>query len=267
MSTEISNRTVSVWDGKIDLGVQVRGSGPALIYLHPAAGLAWDPFLERLAESYTVYAMEFPGTTPGDPYAIHQVDDIHDAVMIYDEALNGLGVENPVLMGQSFGGMLALELAAAYPSRFAKVIVLDPIGLWNENDPVVNWMEVGQEALPALLFKDPAGPAAQAAFAMPEDPELAVTVGAQLVWNLGCTGKLVWPIPDLGLDKRLHRVSADTLIVWGADDALISAKYADDLGGRIANSRVEIVADSGHIPQLEQTDVTYGLVSGFLGGG
>src|SRR6185369_9542882 len=50
---------------------------------HPAAGLAWDPFLSHLAERYTVYAPEFPGTSVGDPYAIHQVDDLTDLVVLY----------------------------------------------------------------------------------------------------------------------------------------------------------------------------------------
>ena len=60
---EIEQRDVPVWDDRLELGVQVTGSGPPLVYLHPAAGLAWDPFLERLAEERTVYAPQVPGTT------------------------------------------------------------------------------------------------------------------------------------------------------------------------------------------------------------
>ncbi len=44
---------VPVWNKRIHLNFQIRGRGPALIYFHPAAGLAWDPFLEKLSESYT----------------------------------------------------------------------------------------------------------------------------------------------------------------------------------------------------------------------
>ena len=51
---------------------------------------------------------------------------------------------------------------------------------------------------------------------------------ADLVWALGATGKFVWPIPDKGLKKRLHRVKAPTLIVWGEDDALVSSAYAKE---------------------------------------
>jgi pimeloyl-ACP methyl ester carboxylesterase len=259
-----SQQKVPVWNRRVDLNFQIRGQGPALIYFHPAAGLGWDPFLEKTAESYTVYAPEFPGTTPGNPYAIHQVDDLADAVLIYEEAIRGMNLSGAVAVGQSFGGMVALEIAAAFPGVFSKLIVLDPIGLWRAEAPVANWIEAPPDKLPAMLFKDPTRPAAQAMLAMPTEPEAAVVATAQLVWNLGATGKMVWPIPDRGMEKRLHRVNAPTLIVWGEDDALISSSYASELGRRITGSRVELVADCGHIPQVEQCETTLRLVADFL---
>jgi len=111
MTTRTTDRTVSTWNGEVTLTFRVAGSGPALVYLHPAAGPGWDPFLDLLAGHYTVYAPEFPGTTPGGPHAIHRIDTLWDAVLIYEQALRELGVEGAVLVGQSFGGMLAAELA------------------------------------------------------------------------------------------------------------------------------------------------------------
>jgi pimeloyl-ACP methyl ester carboxylesterase len=92
-----------------------------------------------------------------------------------------------------------------------------------------------------------------------------VTALSSMVWALGCTGKFVWPIPDKGLHKRLHRLLAPTLIVWGENDALIPVGYAREFGARIARSRVEIVRDAGHIPQAEQMETTLALVRNFLG--
>ena len=71
--TEVQDQTFGVWDDKIKMHVKVGGSGPPLLYFHPAAGLAWDPFVDRLAESYTVYAPDDPGTSPEDPREIHKV--------------------------------------------------------------------------------------------------------------------------------------------------------------------------------------------------
>jgi pimeloyl-ACP methyl ester carboxylesterase len=264
MTTTLTDRTVSTWNDRITMRVRVGGDGPPLVYLHPAAGLAWDPFLDKLADHFTIYAPEFPGTTPGDPYAIHQIDDLWDTVLIYEQTLRGLGLCGIPVVGQSFGGMLAAELAAAYPDLFSKVVLLDPVGLWRDDIPVVNWIAAPPSELPGLLFADPTSEAAQAMLALPEDPDALASAQAAMVWNLGATGKLCWPIPDRGLRKRLHRITAPTLIVWGEQDALISPVYAEEFRARIGDSRVEIIPKSGHIPQVEQMEPTYSAVSAFL---
>jgi pimeloyl-ACP methyl ester carboxylesterase len=161
--------------------------------------------------------------------------------------------------------MLALELAAHFPSLLGRVIVLDPIGLWLDAHPVANWTAMGPEELPALLFHEPDGEVARAMFTPPDDPEAAIAAIVGLTWTIGCTSKFVWPVPDKGLAKRLHRIQAPTLVIWGRDDALISSEYAAEFGRLIPGSRVEIVDHCGHIPQLEQPEQTMSLVTTFLG--
>jgi pimeloyl-ACP methyl ester carboxylesterase len=258
-------RTVSVWGGRVELDVLVAGQGPPMVYLHPAAGLVWDPFLERLAAQRTIHAPRVPGTAPGKPDAIREVDDLWDLVLVYEEAIRALGLEQPAAIGQSFGGMLACELAATFPALFSRIVLLDPVGLWLDEHPVANWVAAAPEELPALLFHDPNGDAALAAMTPPADPEAAIAAIAGLSWALGCTAKFVWPIPEKGLAKRLHRIEVPTLIVWGKEDRLVSSAYAAEFGRRISGSRVELVDDCGHIPQLEQPEKTYALVSDFLG--
>ena len=58
-------------------------------------------------------------------------------------------------------------------------------------------------------------------------------------------------IPDKGLKKRIHRVSAPTLIVWGADDRLVPSVYANEFSKRHADGRVHIITSAGHAPHLE----------------
>ena len=235
-----------------------------MVFLHPAAGLLWYPFLDELARHHTVYAPEFPGTTPGDPYAIHQVGDLWDAVLIYEQTLRELGLSGVPVIGESFGGMLTAELAAAYPDLFSRVVLLDPVGLWRDDAPVANWIAAPPTELPGLLFADPACEAAQAMLALPDDPDARASAQAALVWNLGATGKLCWPIPDRGLHKRLHRITAPTLLVWGEHDRLAPPAYAEEFRNRIANSRIEIIPKSGHVPHVEQMEATYSAVTAFL---
>jgi pimeloyl-ACP methyl ester carboxylesterase len=129
---------------------------------------------------------------------------------------------------------------------------------------VAQYMLMTPEQLVTTLYKHLDSPAVQAALQMPSDPKQVAVATADLVWALGATGKFVWPIPDKGLKKRLHRVKAPTMIVWGEDDALISPVYAEEFAARIANSRIEIIKDCGHVPQVERLEVLGPMVKSFL---
>ena len=214
---EMRERAISVWGGRIMLRVKTAGRGAPLVYLHPASGLQFDPFLASLSTEYSIYAPEVPGTSAGDPNAIHDVDGLSDLVLIYEEAITRLELpEPPVVIGQSFGGMLAAELASYFPRLFKKVVLCDPIGLWRPDLPIANWMTTPAPQLPALLFKDQHHPSLKRITLNPEDQQGFI----RITWALGCTGKFMWPIPDKGLRKRLHRIAAPTLIVWGTEDKL-----------------------------------------------
>ena len=154
----VQEQTVSVWKNQINPKVHVAGSGPALVFLHGAYGLTWDPFLDTLAEQYTVYAPEHPGTTLGDPDGVKALDDLWDLVLYYDELFEQLGLHNPAVIGHSFGGMVASELAACYPQRVGKLVLLNPIGLWRDDVPVKNWMILPLEEVVKAAFYDAGGP-------------------------------------------------------------------------------------------------------------
>jgi len=118
----MSERTIAVWQGKVRIRVFSKGSGPALVFFHGPWGLHWDPFLDELARTFTVYAPEHPGTTPGVPDEIYQLDGLWDLVLCYDELLDALGVEAAVLVGHSFGAMVACEVAATSPRRAPRAL-------------------------------------------------------------------------------------------------------------------------------------------------
>ena len=142
--------------------MRVSGNGPPLLFLHSEIGLTWDNFLADLAANHTVYAPEFPGTAAGDADAIHQYDDLLDVVLAYEEVVRALGLERAVVIGHSFGGMLAAELAAVFPELFSGVVLIDAFGLWSSTDPTSSDLMAGPyERLPEVLFHDPHCPAAQ----------------------------------------------------------------------------------------------------------
>lgn len=255
---------LDVLDGALTMSVAIAGSGPALVYLHPAGGLELDDFVADLAHRFTVFAPRFPGTDPTAPYEIHKVRSWLDVLLAYEELLRTLGVERPVLVGQSFGGMLAAELASVFPELARALVLLDPLGLWREDLPIANWTTVPLDGLPALLFHDLKSEGARTMSELPEDPDEVADMIANLTWALGCTAKFIWPIPDLGLEHRLHRINVPTLIVWGEHDRLVPLGYAEEFARRIVGSRIVVIPDCGHIPQVERPDHLIPAVRDFL---
>jgi pimeloyl-ACP methyl ester carboxylesterase len=258
--------TVAVRHCGFEAKVKVAGDGPPVVYLHTAGGPRWDSFLDALAEHHTVYAPDHPGTGATARESIYQVDTLWDLILIYDELLEGLGLSSVPIIGSSFGGMMACELAAMRPDRVSRLVLIDPIGLWRDDTPVTAYMLLPQDELVTTLFSNLEAESVQEFLTLPEDPQELAVLMADSVWALGATGKFVWPIPDKGLSKRLHRVTAPTLIMWGEDDKLISPVYAEEFASRIADSRVEIIEGAGHVPQWEQLERVTPLVLDFLGG-
>jgi pimeloyl-ACP methyl ester carboxylesterase len=166
--------------------------------------------------------------------------------------------------------MVAAEVAATNPERVGRLVLIDAIGLWRDDYPVRTWMATpGNADLPKYLFADQNGPLAQmmtaaATNAMQNGGEAAVEGMIQMMWSLACAAKFVWPIPDKGLKKRLHRIKAPTLIVWGKQDGLSPPVYADEFAQRIRGSRVEMIDNAGHLPQLEQMVTVTELIEHFL---
>ena len=259
-----AQQTVTVWQGRVPFRVHVRGEGPAVVFFDGPWGLHWGVFLDTLAQRFTVYAPEHPGTTPGEPDAVRHVDGLWDLVLCYDELLDRLRLQDVMLVGHSFGAMVACEVAAVRPSRVKRLALMDPIGLWRDDAPVGNWMLLAPQDLPAYVFHEPEAAAAKAVFSAPENADDAALARTALIWAMGSTGKFIWPIPDKGLKKRMHRIEASTLLVWGDDDRVVPFAYADEFARRLPGARVEVVKGAGHAPHLERPESAARLVQAFL---
>jgi pimeloyl-ACP methyl ester carboxylesterase len=231
---------LSLWQNTVQTDIEVQGNGPSLVYLHGPWGLPVDrSFVDELARRNTVYAPKHPGTSAGDPEAIHRVDTLHDLVVYYSELFDALDLVSIALVGHSFGAMVACEIAATEPSRVSRLMLIDPVGLWRDDKPVKNWMILSEQERRAALFAEPDGEAAERFFRVPEEPAARVDTLASFTWSQACTGKFVWPIPDKGLKKHIHRIQAPTLLIWGQADGVIAPAYADDFAARIARRPVD----------------------------
>jgi pimeloyl-ACP methyl ester carboxylesterase len=261
-----AGRTVPVWQGQVHMRVLSGGDGPPVVFFHGPWGLSWSPFLDRLAGHFAVHAPEHPGTSPGRPDDVYRLDGVWDLALCYDELLDALGLSRAAFVGHSFGGMVACEVAAARPGRVDRLVLIDALGLWRDDAPIPNWMLLHQGDLPGRVFHDPDHEAARILFPVPEDPDARVMARVALQWAMGATGKFLWPIPDKGLRKRIHRIRVPTLLVWGEEDRIVPPVYADEFARRIPGARAAMVAGTGHAPHLESPEQVVRLVRGFLEG-
>ncbi len=258
-----TEQTLSLWDGKIQTLVMKAGRGPALVYLHGDYGLFWNEFLDKLAENFTVYAPAHPGTTPGDPDGLRALDDMWDLVLYHYELFDQLGIDSPVLVGDSFGAMVAAEVAATDPARVSKLVLMSAMGLWRDDTPIRNYIITPQPELAPLILKNPEHPVRKQIFADGTDPSQQDAY-IRMAWTFACVGKFIWPIPDKGLKKRMHRIKAPTLILWGKQDRLIPPLYAEEFRSRIAGSRVELIDNAAHLLPFEQPAAIARAVENFL---
>jgi pimeloyl-ACP methyl ester carboxylesterase len=88
------------------------------------------------------------------------------------------------------------------------------------------------------VWYDPEGDVAKAR--LPDMSDMAKLAAAmyESLQSLGAAAKFLWPIPDKGLKKRIHRITAPTLVVWGERDALVPPVYAEEFRTRIRDARV-----------------------------
>ncbi len=250
---------VSIRNGKFTTSMQWGGSGAPLLFLHGAGGpMIGAPFLDELAKYFTVYAPAHPGFGPGE--GIEHLDDIIDFALYYFDFLDELQIDNPHIVGHSMGGMLAAEIAALAPYRSARLVLVGAAGLWLDETPIPDFFTFNPQQLVKAALHDPEGPLGQMMLQQFQSPEMLL----EMHKCLASAGKFMWPIPDKGLKKRIHRIQQPTLIVWGASDKLIPPAYGEAFLKTISGSRLVTLTSSGHLPMLEEQDAFVQVVTNFL---
>jgi pimeloyl-ACP methyl ester carboxylesterase len=252
----VDKRTLELWSNSNQVVYQA-GDGPPLVWLHSLYGVEADtPVIEALAKNFSVYAPLMPGFA--DLAELDGIRDIHDLALHYDDLLEALSLESPVVAGHSLGAMIAAELAAHVPKRVSRLVLASPLGLWNDAYPVADLFSVPAAEMPTLLYADPSRAPGNSAAA--PDVDAIVT----LARGMATVARFLWPIPDRGLSRRLHRVQARTLVIHGALDRFVPVEYADEFVARLPNSSREIIPGVGHMVFIEAFEASLTAIDQYL---
>src|SRR5437879_11903559 len=152
------------------------------------------------------------------------------------------------------GGWVAADLAALRARAMGRLALASPGRLWRDEAPVADMFGMMPHELVPYLFHDQSCPAAQALqlvttlFSEKDDrTQDQVEFLISLVRGFRTAAKFLFPIPEHGLEKRLPRIKAPTLVVWGTHDRLVDPLYARIFAETIPGARLELIRDAGHL--------------------
>jgi pimeloyl-ACP methyl ester carboxylesterase len=244
-------------EGRPSIEVLEAGDGDPLLFLHGAGGIAaWEGVLPLLSEKYHVHAPLLPGFGRSD--GLDYLEDQFDLFFHGFDVIEALGLERPYVVGESMGGWMAAEMAALRPKEIGRLALAAPIGLWRDEFPVIDMFGMTITELVPYLFHDQNCPAAQRLLTVTHlfgdrDDRSDEQVEILLAMSRGfrTAAKFLFPIPEKGLERRLSRITAPTLIVWGEQDRFVSPMYAEIFCKNINGSVVAKIPDSGHLIGLE----------------
>ncbi len=250
-------------------GAKVRvfeaGSGAPLVFMHGAGGLfPQNPFLDKLAERYHVFAPEFPAY--GESTGEELLEDMLDFALHGWDVISALGLSKPHLMGHSMGGMIAAEMACLAPNDLNKLILVSSAGLWINEHPIPDLFSFLPHEFATYLFHDRTQGEAMLTGGLDlQNPAALKEFYLGNSKRLSMAGKILFPIPNRRLSKRLYRLTAPTLVVWGKSDTLIPPVYADRFKTLIPHAEVVQIAEAGHMVPYEQAEAFVAAVTRFLG--
>ena len=243
-----------------DVEVIRAGTGAKqLVYLHGFSKVTDDDAVVAAlaANGASVIAPVAPGYN--DLAELDAVRDIHELAMHYDDLLDDLGLDQATIIGHSFGGMIAAELAAHSPRRVAELVLAAPLGLWRDDVPAADFFaQPSPMHRDALLWSDPSRTSLP-----PESIDVEALVA--VTQGLTAAGAFLWPLPDKGLARRLRRITARSLVIWGDNDEVVPIAYADDLCASVKKASKQVMKGCGHMAPYERPDEFAELVGTFLG--
>jgi pimeloyl-ACP methyl ester carboxylesterase len=263
------------------IAYRIAGDGPLVVLIHGMAGssAAWRFVMPSLAGRFTVLAPDLLGhgasAKPRGDYSLSgHANVVHDL-------LTALGYEHATLVGQSFGGGVALQLAYQFPEHAARLALVSSGGLGREVSALLRGLAFpGAEHVFPTVCSTPLREAAKWTAGWLARVGVRATPAAEEAWR--AYASLADADARHAFFRTLHAVidpggqavsAADrlylarhvpTLIVWGARDSLIPPSHAYAAHAAIPGSRLELFEDVGHFPHCEAPERFLDVLTSFI---
>ena len=277
MEQEIASDSIVI--GEQTARYLVAGDGPPLLLLHGDGDskYSWSWVIPTLARNHRVYALDLPGFG-GRPLPDYTPARFARFVTAF---LDALAIPQATVLGNSFGGLVALRLALAAPERVAALGLVDSAGLGSAVAPLaasLSFPGYGEYALAwshtpfgtaqrtwlrsTLLFarasRIPTPWVAEQERLARQPGFAAATLAAlrAITTPGGQREVLLWQLP---------RLAMPTLVLWGANDLVYPAWQARIAAAHLRHPHLAVIPDCGHLPHVERPAETAAAIARFLG--
>jgi pimeloyl-ACP methyl ester carboxylesterase len=245
----------------IELEVVRRGTGRPILALHGFDTI--DPeaaFLDLLGRHGEIIAPSSPGF--GHSPRPKDFDTVYDLVHLYLEILEMLPGDKVTLLGFSFGGWLAAEVATACSHRLGKLVLVDPVGIKisdRETPDILDIFNRSPDEVRRRSWHDPDRFAPN--YDAMSDEALIVSARNRETLCLYAWHPYMY---NPQLPRWLGSINAPTLLVWGASDGVVTPDYGRAYTRLIPGSQFALIEAAGHHPEIEQPLAFVEQVAAFL---
>lgn len=244
----------------IELEVLRHGAGAPVLLLHGMDTVPSDaPFLKLMGRQAELIAPSSPGFAntkrPAD------FDTIYDLVHLYLAVLDKLPYDKVTLLGLSFGGWLAAEVAVACSHKLARLVLVDPLGIKlgdRESRDILDVFNVNPSEFRRCSWHDPKN---APDYDRMSDEDLVIHARNREALCLYAWHPCLY---NPQLKQWLGRISVPTLVLWGDADRVVTPDYGRAYAGLIPGARFRLIEEAGHHPELEQPERFTAAVASFL---
>ena len=254
------------------------GAGAPVLLIHGlgASVETWQDTLPVLAKTYHVYAVDLVGFGYSDkPAAEYTTDYLVDFIRAF---MDVVGMEQAALVGHSLGGALVLRFAIRHSDRTTKLVLVAGSGL--SRDVGLGLRLASLPLVGELLLRPSPEKTRQALKPFFHDPILLTDAFVDLNYDLitqpGAQAAYLSTVRNLAsvfgakrhlgddIIARLEEIRVPTLVIWGAQDAIVPVAHAEIARARIADAQIQILPECGHMPMMERPEQFNRLVGRFL---
>jgi pimeloyl-ACP methyl ester carboxylesterase len=236
--------------GPVEVSVADHGSGQPFLLLHGGAGpQSVTGFAEKFAASHDVRVLV--PTHPGfggapRPEALTSVGDL---AALYNALLDQLDLRDVTVIGNSIGGWVTAEIALLKSPRVSGIVLIDAVGIEVPGHPVADFFSLTIDQVFQRSFHNPEPFRIDPATLPPAAQAIAAGNRAAIGVYAGTT------MTDPALVGRLGTLEIPTLVLWGDSDGIVDVDYGRAYAAAIPMARFQLLAETGHSPQLETPDL------------